>query len=242
MSLAARETILASGLDQLHRAGVRGRVSHVRLEQAARCAGYTTGAAYRCWATQEDFHRDLALSAPGVALRLSNADVIASVRSAVDAGVPLEEVVRVGAAANVGRQPTETDYFVPLVLRGTARFDAELAEAACWARVEEGPRGDERLHEVLLTKYQPRVRPPLTLRHLSTIIAALADGFAVQDVGCEHAHVEVDDAGPGVGADWTLLGMAVMAIVEQLTEPLTSTAPVPAAGSAPIGADPAART
>ena len=241
MSRAARETILAAGLDLLHGAGLRAGVSHVRLEQAARCAGYTTGAAYRCWATQDDFHRDLALTALAWRDRLSNADVITSVRAAVDAGVPLEEVVRLGAAANVGRQPTETDYFVPLVLRATARFDTELA-AAARARLDEGIAGHERLHEVLLVKYQRRVRPPLTLRHLSTIIAALADGFAVQDVGCEHAHVEVDDAGPGVGADWTLLGIAVMAIVEQLTEPVTSPAPVLAAETAPIGADPAAET
>ena len=212
---------------------MRAGVSHVRLEQAARCAGYTTGAAYRCWATQEDFHRDLTLAAMAWRDRLSNADVITSVRSAVDAGVPLAEVVRVGAAANVERQPTETDYFVPLVLRATARFDAELA-AAARARVEEGITAHERLHEVLLAKYQRRVRPPLTLRHLSTIIAALADGFAVQDVGCEHPHVEVDGVGPGVGDDWTLLGMAVMAIVDQLTEPVTSPTTVLAAETGAI--------
>jgi AcrR family transcriptional regulator len=194
----------------------------VRLEQAARRAGYTTGAAYRCWPSQDDFHRALARAALAWRDRTSNADAITSIRAAVDGGASMYEVVRVGAAANVERAPAETDYFVPLVLRASARFDEELA-AAARTRVDEGIAAHEQLHEVLLARYGRRVRPPLTLRDLSTIIAAIADGFAVQDVGREHPRVEVDDAEPGVGREWTLLGITVRAIVDQLTEPVPET-------------------
>jgi hypothetical protein len=220
MSRAAREAVLAAGLDLLHGAGVRPGVGHVRLEQAARRAGYTTGAAYRCWPWQDDFHHDLALAALGWRDRSSNADAITSIRAAVDAWAPADEVVRVGAAANVERTPMDTDYFVPLVLRATARFDDELAAAAA-ARVDEGIAAHEQLHEILLTRYRRQVRPPLTIRDLATIIAAIADGFAVQDVGREHPRVVVDDPGPGVGREWTLLGLAIRAIVAELTEPLS---------------------
>jgi AcrR family transcriptional regulator len=219
MSPPARDSILAAGLDLLHDVGVRAGVSHVRLEHAARRAGYTTGAAYRCWPSQDEFHRELALAALAWRDRGSNADVIRSVREAVDTNAPVEEVIRLGAAANVARTPEETDYFVPLVLRAGARFDEELA-AAARARVDEGIAAHEQLHQVLLTRYHRRVRPPLTLRELSTIIAAVADGFAVQDVGREHPRVEIEPTAPGVGREWTLLGVAVWALVEQLTEPI----------------------
>jgi hypothetical protein len=135
-------------------------------------------------------------------------------------GVPIDEVVRIGAAANVERTPVDTDYFVPLVLRATARFDDELA-AAARTRVDEGITAHEQLHEILLARYRRRVRAPLTIRDLATIIAAIADGFAVQDVGRDHPRVVVDHPGPGVGREWTLLGLALRAIVAELTEPVT---------------------
>jgi AcrR family transcriptional regulator len=219
MPPTARDSILAAGLDLLHRVGVRAGVSHVRLEHAARRAGYTTGAAYRCWPSQDEFHRQLALAAMAWRDRGSNADVINSIRAAVDGGAPIDEVVRLGAAANVERTPEETDYFVPLVLRASARFDDELA-AAARERLDGGIAAHEQLHDVLMSRYRRRVRAPLTLRDFSTIIAAVADGFAVQDVGRPHPRVEIDPARPGVGREWTLLGIAVWALVDQLTEPL----------------------
>jgi hypothetical protein len=108
------------------------------------------------------------------------------------------------------------------VLRASARFDDELADAAR-ARVDEGIAAHEQLHEVLMSRYHRRVRPPLTLREFSTIIAAVADGFAIQDVGREHPRVDVEPAGPGIGREWTLLGIAVWALVAQLTEPVPET-------------------
>jgi AcrR family transcriptional regulator len=229
MSRAARDSILAAGLDLLHCVGVRAGVTHIRLEHAARRAGYSTGAAYRCWPSQEEFHRELALAAMAWRDRGSNADVINSIRAAVDGGAPIDEVVRLGAAANVERTPDETDYFVPLVLRASARFDDELAVAAR-ARVDDGIAAHEQLHEVLMTRYHRRVRAPLTLRDFSTIIAAVADGFAVQDVGRAHPRVDVEPARSSVGREWTLLGIAVWALVDQLTEPVPDEAAASVAG------------
>lgn len=52
-------------------AGARGfaGVQHIRLQDVLRHAGLTTGAAYRLWADQSDYQRDLAVSM--VRLRLS---------------------------------------------------------------------------------------------------------------------------------------------------------------------------
>jgi hypothetical protein len=47
----------------LYETGVVAGVSHVKLAAAATRAGYTTKAAYRCWPSTEDFHRDVARAA-----------------------------------------------------------------------------------------------------------------------------------------------------------------------------------
>jgi hypothetical protein len=51
-------------------------------------------------------------------------------------------------------------------------------------------------------------------------MAALSEGFAMQTMsGVPHPNYELDDMGPDVGRDWTLLAVAVEAVVDRLTEP-----------------------
>jgi hypothetical protein len=64
------------------------------------------------------------------------------------------------------------------------------------------------------------MRPPYTVDHLALVLAAMAEGFSIQgSTGIEHPHFDRADLGDRVGTDWTLLGVAIEAIVERLTEP-----------------------
>ncbi|MEJ7722487.1 MAG: hypothetical protein WKF58_19565 [Ilumatobacteraceae bacterium] len=47
----------------------------------------------------------------------------------------------------------------------------------------------------------------------------LPEGFAIQDVGGEHQHLDRPGLGQGVGSDWTLFGTATQAVIEHFTEP-----------------------
>lgn len=79
----------------------------------------------------------------------------------------------------------------------------------------------EVLYETLLARYGRRVRPPFEISALSDALAALTEGFAMQTMtGIDHLMYELDDRGEGVGMEWSLLGVAVEALVDRLAEPI----------------------
>lgn len=215
---ATRNVLLDTGVMLLHDLGVRAGVTHVKLAEVARRAGYTTGAAYRCWPRQADFHRDLALAAIDWRDRSSVADTINSIRQLVDSGAPVLEVLRVGAQANIHRFPDETDFFTTLALRASAMQDEEMLMAG-FRRVEEGLAAHTDLYEALLKVFHRRMRTPFTVAQMAKVVAAMAEGFAIQDgTGARHPHLDRDDLGEGVGRDWTLFGTALQFLVEAFTE------------------------
>jgi AcrR family transcriptional regulator len=61
-----RTLILEAAIQLLLERGVTAGVQHVRLQEVLRTVGLTTGAAYRIWNDQDDFHRDLAVAMVGV--------------------------------------------------------------------------------------------------------------------------------------------------------------------------------
>lgn len=215
-----RELLLSIGLRSLHERGVHVAVTHVRLADVAGAAGLTTGAAYRCWPNQEAFHRDLAIAAVEWRDEATIARTLANIATLVDADAPLAEVLRVGAMANVHAYPRDEPFFIAIVLRSCASSDGRLAEAAR-DRLDTAAASFTSLYEVLLGHYRRRMRPPLTVHHLTVALAALSEGFALQTMaGASHPSVQRDDTEPGVGADWTLMGCAVESIVDRFTEPL----------------------
>ncbi len=151
--------------------------------------------------------------------RSSIADTIAAIRAVVDGGAPLLEVLRTGAEANVHRFPGETDFFITLALRASAvHASGDLVEASR-VRVDEGLRSHVELYDALMAMFGRRPRPPYTTHHLASVLAALAEGFAIQDVGGEHQHLDRPGLGQDVGSDWTLFGTATQAVIEHFTEP-----------------------
>ncbi len=66
-----RALLLRVGMQMLLERGVSAGVQHIRLQEVLRRAGLTTGAAYRLWADQNDYQRDLAVSMVRLRLRTS---------------------------------------------------------------------------------------------------------------------------------------------------------------------------
>ncbi len=217
----ARNLLLDTGVKVLHEKGIRAGVGHVKLAEVAAQAGYTTGAAYKHWPSQADFHRDLALAALQWRDRSAVADTINSIRHLVDSDAPLLEVLRVGAEANIHRLPEETEFFTTLSLRASAMHDDGLM-AASFERVEAGLAAHADLYAALLKVFHRRMRVPFTLSHMVKVVAALAEGFAIQDgFGVRHHHLDREGLGEGVGRDWTLFGTALQLLVDAFTEPDT---------------------
>jgi AcrR family transcriptional regulator len=213
-----RHRLLEAGVSLLYETGVVAGVSHVKLAAAATRAGYTTGAAYRCWPSQEDFHRDLARAAILRKERASIADIVSDIRPLIDSGAPFLEVLRVGAEANVCRSPDRADFLIALALRASALSDPELVDASV-ERVGAGLAEHTELFAALAKVFGRRVRPPFTMSHFTAVVAALAEGFAIQDAtSTRHPRLERDDLGDGVGRDWTLFGVVLQILVEAFTE------------------------
>jgi AcrR family transcriptional regulator len=186
----------------------------------AKAADLTTGAAYRVWERQEDFHRDLAAAAIGYRESETIHRTVQLIYRAVEDGAPLSEVLRVGAHAHLHLNSPTDPFLIALSLRTLSGAVPALAEASM-QRHADSMAAFEQLYQVMLDRYGRRMRPPLQIGALSHALAALTEGFAMQTMtGLEHPSYELDEVDPGVGREWTLVGLAVEGIVERLTEPV----------------------
>ncbi|MFV0306474.1 MAG: hypothetical protein ACK5OX_01870 [Desertimonas sp.] len=212
---------MAAGIELFLEAGPDVGVTRVKLAAAAQRAGYTTGAVYKCWARQEDFHRDLARAALAWRDRSSVADLVHAIRHAVDAGAPEREVLRLGSQLSADLYASNAmRFYTFFALRAAAVHDSDLL-AASDARVEEGLAAHVELYEALLTMWRRRLRPPMTIHHIARLIAALDEGLAIQDAGrCRLPRIHRPNLGEGVGTEWTLLGLGLEALLYTFTEPI----------------------
>lgn len=214
-----RELLLETGLRQLHERGLFVAVTHIRLADVATAADLTTGAAYRVWANQEEFHRDLAVEAIRYRDTESIHATVQRIFQAVDAGAPLSEVLRVGSVAHRYLNSPNDPFLIALSLRTLSGAVSSLAEAS-QVRHRESMASFEMLYQAMLDRYGRRMRSPFEIDALSHALAALTEGFAMQTMsGIDHLEYELDDLPDGVGREWSLLGVAVEGLVERLTEP-----------------------
>jgi AcrR family transcriptional regulator len=224
-----RRLLIATGIAMLHERGATVGVSHIRLQEVVKRAGLTTGAAYRLWDNQEDFHRELAVAA----VRRREEDPVGrttrAIADLVEAGASMSEVVRVAAAAHIDGldeedegHPSASDTFLTtLALRAGARHGDELQEASR-DRHAGSIESFVDLYTVLMKTYGMRMRPPFTVRHFAVAVAALGEGFALHAIeGEDHPVVCMPDAGDRTGTppEWTLFGVAVSALVEAMMAP-----------------------
>jgi AcrR family transcriptional regulator len=202
----------------LYDKGLFVAVTHIRLADVAKEADLTTGAAYRIWERQDDFHRDLAVAAVRHREIVSIQATFDRIHQAIADKAPLAEVLRLGALAGLyNTQGPNDPFLITLALRAASGNVPELAEASR-LRHTESMAAFEELYGALLHHYRRRMRPPFGIEALSHSLAALSEGFAMQTMsGVAHPSYELDGFDPMVGREWTLLGIAVETLVDRLT-------------------------
>lgn len=210
--------------------GVAAGVQHIRLQDVLRRAGLTTGAAYRLWADQTDYQRDLAVSM--MKLRLSGPADYArdAVIDLVKQGAPGDEVIRAAAEAHVRTAWREVDspaeeadaqsFLIALALRTTAQTWPELKEASI-ERHRESIAAFNELYQFLMESYGVRMKAPLTIEDFTQALAAIGEGFAVRALeGVDHPVFEAGEEDEIPSGRWTLFALAVRALVNEFMVPV----------------------
>lgn len=220
-----RALLLRVGMQMLLERGVSAGVQHIRLQDVLRRAGLTTGAAYRLWADQTDYQRDLAVSM--MRLRLSGPADYArvAVEDLISAGASGDDVIRAAADAHVRTASLDTDdptdavdaqsFLIALALRTTAHTWPELKDASR-ERHRESIAAFAEFYEYLMASYGLRMKAPLTIEDFTEAMAAMGEGFAVRALeGIDHPVYEADSADEIPEGRWTLFALGVRALVNE---------------------------
>ncbi|WP_312678572.1 hypothetical protein [Microbacterium sp.] len=238
-----RALLLRVGMQMLLERGVSAGVQHIRLQEVLRRAGLTTGAAYRLWADQNDYQRDLAVAM--VRLRLSSPADYA--RVAVDKliadGAPGDDIIRAAAEAHVRTSavdvtdPTDAvdaqQFLIALALRTTADTWPELKEASR-QRHHESIAAFAEFYAYLMQAYGLRMKTPLTVTDFTEAMAAMGEGFAVRAMeGLEHPSYQAGEDDDVPTGEWTLFALGVRALVNEFMTPIDAAARMPFA-DAPV--------
>jgi AcrR family transcriptional regulator len=215
--------LLRAGMQMLLERGMSAGVQHIRLQDVLRRTGLTTGAAYRLWADQSDYHRDLAVAMMRMRV-VGPADTMqAAIVDLIESGASGEDVINAAALAHVRTanldmsDPTDLldaqSFLIALALRTTADTWPELTEAS-HERHRESVAAFSELYRRLMDAYGMRMREGLTLEDFSEALAAIAEGFAIRALeGLEHPTYRLDGADGLPTGEWTLLGLSVRALV-----------------------------
>lgn len=225
-----RTLLLRVGMQMLLERGVSAGVQHIRLQDVLRHAGLTTGAAYRLWADQNDYQRDLAVSM--VRLRLSGPADYArdAVRELIEAGASGDDVIRAAAAAHVRTAAIDTSnpadaldaqqFLISLALRTTAQTWPELTDASR-QRHRESIEAFAEFYAYLMEAYGLRMKSPLTVSDFTEAMAAMGEGFAVRALeGIDHPTYDVAERDDMPTGSWTLFALAVRALVNEFMAPI----------------------
>lgn len=222
-----RALLLRVGMQMLLERGVSAGVQHIRLQDVLRHAGLTTGAAYRLWADQSDYQRDLAVAM--VRLRLSGPADYA--RTAVDdliaAGASGDDVIRAAAEAHIrtaGRDmedPADAldaqQFLISLALRSAAQTWPELRDASK-QRHDESIADFAEFYSYVFERYGLRMKSPLTITDFTEAMAAMGEGFAIRALEeLEHPRYDVSEDDEMPAGQWSLFALGVRALVNEFT-------------------------
>lgn len=224
-----RALLLRVGMQMLLERGVTAGVQHIRIQDVLRRAGLTTGAAYRLWADQTDYQRDLAVAM--MRLRLSGPADYArgAVEDLIGAGATGDEVIRAAAAAHLRSASLDNDdpddamdaqsFLIALALRTTAQTWPELTEASR-ERHRESITAFAEFYAHVMTSYGMRMKEPLTVEDFTEAVAALGEGFAMRALeGIDHPTYDVDAGAEVPEGQWTLFALGVRALVNEFMVP-----------------------
>jgi AcrR family transcriptional regulator len=216
-----RRRLIAIGLQLLHERGPSAAVGHIRLSSVLRRAGLTTGAAYRIWEDQTAYQRDLALEAVRYRDRVSNErTVAAAIPAMLDPDGTWYDAIRYGSEPNLRSYPQDVAFLTTLAIRASSYSDPQLVDAGRQRHAEALASYGE-VYDAVLRWSGRRIRAGFTLHDLASALAAVSEGFGLQNAsGVPHERLRLDPAASGPGdRAWSLLAVATVAICEHMTEP-----------------------
>ena len=182
-----RRLILEAAIQLLLERGATAGVQHIRLQEVLRSVGLTTGAAYRIWNDQDEFHRDLAVEMVGLRFAPPVSSAATAIEDVLDSGGSLDDVARVAAldfvaySSKFHLEPESRDshaFITALALRTAAGSWPELRVASA-QRHRESIDAFVPFYAALLHSFGRRMREPLTIVDFTEAMAALGEGFAV---------------------------------------------------------------
>jgi AcrR family transcriptional regulator len=240
-----RRLILEAALQMLLERGATAGLQHIRLQEVLRSVGLTTGAAYRIWADQTDFHRDLAVEMVGLRFAPPVTSASVAIQQVLESGGSLDDVARVAAldfvtyASKFHLEPESRDshaFITALALRTAAGSWPELRVASA-----ERHRGSiaafAEFYGALLQRYGRRVRSPLTIVDFTEAMAALGEGFAVRAAeGLDHPTYDIPEGAEMPSGDWTLFGIGIQGLVAAFTIPVSEDEAFPGRSAEPPAA------
>ena len=240
-----RRLILEAALQMLLERGATAGVQHIRLQEVLRSVGLTTRAAYRIWADQTDFHRDLAVEMVGLRFAPPVTSASTAIQEVLESGGSLDDVARVAAldfvtyASKFHLEPESRDshaFITALALRTAAGSWPELRVASA-----ERHRGSiaafAEFYGALLQRYGRRVRSPLTIVDFTEAMAALGEGFAVRAAeGLDHPSYQIPAGGELPSGEWTLFGIGIQGLVAAFTIPISDDGASPGRSAEPPAA------
>ncbi len=197
-----RRLILEAAIQMLLERGATAGVQHIRLQEVLRSVGLTTGAAYRIWDDQDDFHRDLAVEMVGLRFAPPVASAASAIEDVLESGGSLDDVARVAAldfvtySSKFHLEPESRDshaFITALALRTAAGGWPELRVASA-ERHRESIAAFVPFYAALLHRFGRRVREPLTIVDFTEAMAALGEGFAVRAAeGLDHPTYDIPE-------------------------------------------------
>ena len=179
-------------------------LEHIRLTDVAQRAGVSVGALYHYWDSQDDYRDDL-LDAVFAPARFEPPSDVPKFDG------PLDEAIRVGAAAEFDRLRSSADLRVLMAMWAAADPDIAPRVAAHFRTV--GAQWAA-FYDSAFEAYGLEVRPPFTYGSLAALLTAIGDGLAVR-ASADPGSVPSVSA-PALGeedAAWTLLGAALVALL-----------------------------
>ena len=223
-----RALLLETAIGALQRVGVTVGVAHIKLNEVAREAGLTTGAAYKCWDSQDHFHHDLAVATLGWRAKHTLTDTVEAIRDVVERHDPWQEVVRVGSERYLETSRCDPSFVSSIALRSVGSTHSDLATAAR-DRLASALSSFADLYRAMFSVYGRELAEPYTLDHFTRTVAALSEGYVLQILsGHEHPMVHREFTDDRIGAEWTLFGCLVEQAITQMTRPITAPANPPA--------------
>jgi AcrR family transcriptional regulator len=228
-----RRLILEAGIQMLLERGATAGVQHIRLQEVLRSVGLTTGAAYRIWDDQDEFHRDLAVAMVGLRFAPPVASAAGAIEDVLSSGESLDEVARVAAldfvtyASKFHLEPESRDshaFITALALRTAAGAWPELRVASA-ERHRESIAAFATFYAALLQRFGRRMREPLTIVDFTEAMAALGEGFAIRAAeGLDHPTYDIPEGAELPSGEWTLFGIGIRGLVAAFTIPIPEAA------------------